>query len=113
MEEITTGGNTLIPAATSLLATAFAHDPITTYVLCSMTTSQRIAYLPKYYRALLTAAILNGGEIAAIVRDDGVWKAGGVIMPPGKEVHSLGNMVEAGTARVMWDIGLRGNWVRI
>ncbi|KAH8665013.1 hypothetical protein BGZ60DRAFT_410611 [Tricladium varicosporioides] len=110
MAEIITGGKDLITIATSLLAAAFAHDPITAYVLCSFTDSQRITYLPKYYRTLLTAAILSGGEIAAIVGEDAEWKAGGVIMLPGKEVHGLGNMMKAGTARVMWDIGLRGNW---
>jgi hypothetical protein len=49
-----------VAAASSLYSKAFEIDPVITYLLSPMgSKSARLAYLPSYFKALLTAASMN------------------------------------------------------
>ncbi|KAG0646937.1 hypothetical protein D0Z07_6470 [Hyphodiscus hymeniophilus] len=74
----TSGGKERIAEASKLLASVFLEDPVITYMLSSMTPEARVAYFPKYFDCLLTAAGLNG----AIFHEADDWKFCGVLMPP-------------------------------
>lgn len=73
-------------------------------MLCSMNPEARLAYLPKYFDALLTAAAMNQASFDEI--DD--WKACGVLMPPGCRVDNPFTIIQAGFIPMLWNIGIRG-----
>jgi ribosomal protein S18 acetylase RimI-like enzyme len=98
-----------VPPAVSVLAPAFAHDPVISYMLNNLTRAARLAYLPAYFRALLTAATLNG---ASISEADG-WASCAVVMPPGADVGNPWTLVPAGLVGILWTLGVRGCWKMI
>ncbi|RDW85136.1 hypothetical protein BP6252_02726 [Coleophoma cylindrospora] len=73
-----------LPQAISLYSSAFKDDPVITYMLNNFTEEARLAYLPSYFRAILTAAALN----KAIIADVADWQCCGFLMPPGEKVDN-------------------------
>jgi hypothetical protein len=69
-----------------------------------MTPEARLAYLPKYFDALLTAAAMNNATFDEV---DG-WKACGVFMPPGCRVDNPWTILQAGFIPMLWNIGVGG-----
>jgi hypothetical protein len=108
IENLPTAGTDIlaerVPDATKLLSSVFETDPVITYMLCSMTPETRLAYLPKYFNALLTAAAMNQASFDEI--DD--WKACGVLMSPGHRVDNPFTIIQAGFLPMLWNIGVRG-----
>lgn len=73
-------------------------------MLSSMGDSDRQAYLPKYFHALLSAAALN----QATFDEAEDWKSCGVLMPPGFRVDNPLTIIQAGFFQMMWNIGIQG-----
>jgi hypothetical protein len=97
-----------VKEAAQLLSKAFEEDPVITYMLSSMDKQDRLAYLPKYFNALLTAAAMNGGRFDEA---DG-WKACGVLIPPGHRVDNPWTFLPAGFLSMLWKVGISGCRVR-
>ncbi|PVH85718.1 hypothetical protein DL98DRAFT_36787 [Cadophora sp. DSE1049] len=106
---IITGHRDFVPPATTLLSTAFLTDPTMTYILSSLSESERPAYLPIYFKTLLTAATLNGASISCITNaESGEWDSCGVLMPQDADVGNMWTAVQAGWLGVLWKLGWRG-----
>ncbi|TVY85293.1 putative N-acetyltransferase [Lachnellula suecica] len=103
MSKFTSGGKECIPPATKLFAKAFETDPIITYMLSSMGTEARIAYLPRYFDALLTAAALN--QASFMEADD--WQSCSVLLSPGHRVDNTWTMLQAGMIPLLYNIGFK------
>ena len=73
-----------------------------------MTPEARLAYLPKYFDVLLTAAAMNN----AIFDEADDWKACGVLMPPGCRVDNTWTLIPAGFFPMLWNIGVGNCKVR-
>lgn len=73
-------------------------------MLSSMDREDRLAYLPKYFSSLLTAAAMNGG----MFDEANNWKTGGVLMPPGHRVDNPWTILPAGFIPMLWTIGISG-----
>ena len=71
-------------------------------MLCSMNPKKRLAYLPRYFSALLTAAALN----QAIFDEADDWSSCAVWMLPGRRVDNPWTLLPAGFLPLLWDIGL-------
>jgi hypothetical protein len=97
-----------VKEAAQVLSKAFEEDPVITYMLSSMNTEERLAYLPKYFNGLLTAAAMNHGKFD----EAGDWKACGVLMPPGYRVDNPWTILPAGFIPLLWKIGVGGCKVR-
>jgi hypothetical protein len=69
-----------------------------------MTLEARLAYLPKYFDGLLTAASMNQAKFEEA--DD--WKACGVLMPPGCRVDNPLTIIQAGFISMLWNVGIGG-----
>ena len=69
-----------------------------------MSHKARLAYLPKYFDGLLTAAAMNN----AIFDETEGWKSCGVLMPPGCRVDNPLTMLPAGFIPMLWNIGVGG-----
>ena len=98
--------------ASRLLSSAFLEDPVIIYMLSSMKPDARVAYFPRYFHALLTAAAMN----KAIFHEADDWKVCGVLMPPGRRVDNPMTIMQAGFLPVLWNIGLKGcqvNFIRL
>ncbi|KAL3476002.1 hypothetical protein BJX99DRAFT_151464 [Aspergillus californicus] len=95
----------LDPAA-GLFGRVFDKDPVLRYLLCNLSDEEYQEYLPRYWRGLCRAGLLNG---AVIYEADG-WKAATVVLPPGKSVDNPLTIVPAmlGFMSVLWRIGLAG-----
>ena len=93
-----------VEAATKLLSSIFGTDPVITYILCSMKPETRLAYLPKYFSALLTAAGMN----KAIFDEADDWKCCGVLMPPKRRVDNPWTILQAGFIPMLWNVGVGG-----
>jgi len=93
-----------VQAATEHLSKLFEDDPCITYVLCSMTREQRLAYLPAYFDVLLTAAAMNNATFEEI--ND--WGSCAVMMPPGSRVDNPFTILQSGFISVLWNIGVGG-----
>lgn len=92
----------LVPQASALFADSFKTDPVITYLLHNIPETKRLAYLPQYFNALITAAALNDAIFTEI--DD--FKSCITMMPPGKKVDNPWTMVPAGLLGLLWNIGL-------
>ena len=90
--------------AVNLLSKAFENDPVITYMLGSMRPEKRVAYLPKYFDALLTAAALNKATFEEV--DD--WSSCSVMMPPGHRVDNPLTMLPSGIIPLLWNVGIKG-----
>ena len=73
-------------------------------MLSSMGHEARLAYLPKYFDSLLTAAAMNN----AVFHEVGGWRGCGVLMPPGYRVDNIWTMLPAGFIPMLWKIGIGG-----
>ncbi|KAG9233612.1 hypothetical protein BJ875DRAFT_511628, partial [Amylocarpus encephaloides] len=93
-----------VPRASNLLAQSFTDNPLFTYILSPRDLESRASFLPKYFQTLLKAVTLNDG---LIVEADG-WKACGVLMRPGCCDFSLWTKWRAGTAGLLWGVGMQG-----
>ncbi|KAL5332544.1 hypothetical protein BJX70DRAFT_383851 [Aspergillus crustosus] len=95
----------LEPAA-DLLGRAFDKDPVLRFLLCNLPDDEVQEYLPRYWRSLGRAALLNK---AVIYEADG-WKAATFVLPPGKSVDNPLTIIPAalGSLSVLWRIGLAG-----
>jgi hypothetical protein len=86
----------------------FDDDPVITYMLLDMPKEERLAYLPTYWSILVKSALLND---ALITEADG-WKAGSVVIPPGRHVDNVWTLFYAGFLGVLWKMGASGFKVR-
>ncbi|KKK20505.1 hypothetical protein ARAM_001103 [Aspergillus rambellii] len=102
--KLTHGGGERLDAVSSLLGRAFDKDPILRYMLCDMSPEEYRSYLKPYWDRLCKAAVLNDG---IITEADG-WKAGAVLMPPGKLLDNPWTMIPAGLFSVLFRIGISG-----
>lgn len=73
-----------------------------------MSPDARLAYLPKYFDGLLTAAALNKASFAEVDN----WKCCGVLMPPGCRVDNIWTILPAGFIPMLWNIGVGGVQVK-
>lgn len=96
-----------IPRTSELLAHSFATDPVIAYLLHNMPEAKRLAYLPAYFSALLTAAGMND----AVFTEIGDYKSCIVMMPPEKRVDNPWTIIPAGLIQMMWNAGLGPCWV--
>ena len=69
-----------------------------------MKPEARLAYLPKYFKRLLTAAAMN----KALFHEADDWKCCGVLMPPGCRVDNPLTLLPAGFIPMLWNIGIGG-----
>ena len=69
-----------------------------------MSTEKRLAYLPKYFDALLTAAALNKATFEEV--DD--WSSCSVMMMPGYRVDNPWTFLPSGIIPMLWNIGVKG-----
>jgi hypothetical protein len=69
-----------------------------------MSKEQRLAYLPKYFSALLTAAALSHASFEEV----GDWKSCGVLVPPSCKIDNPFTLLPAGFLSVLWTIGIGG-----
>ena len=90
--------------AAELLSGVFDTDPLITYFLGTLSKEKRLAYLPAYFRALLTAAALNGATFEEV--DD--WASCAVLMPPGRKIDNWVTLLPAGLMGVLWNLGTTG-----
>jgi GNAT superfamily N-acetyltransferase len=105
--EITSStGPTLIPQTASLYATAFRSDPAITYVLGTLSQSQRQSYLEEYFTRIATAAALNSATFLSASNHSSI----AIVLPPGKTVDNPFNLIHAGVFRVLYNLGLTGCW---
>ncbi|KAJ8128620.1 hypothetical protein O1611_g5015 [Lasiodiplodia mahajangana] len=102
MAQITSGGEDRIDKATEILAASFHQDPLYTYILHDLAESKRKEYLPKLFRGVVTASVLNGGSIVEV----GDWSACAVFMPPGRKPDNVHTLVQAGIASMIWNLGI-------
>lgn len=86
-----------------------------TYILSSLTDTERPSYFPIYFKTLLTAATLNGASISCIKSSgseseegSGEWESCGVLMPQGADVGNVWTAVQAGWLGVLWKLGWKG-----
>ncbi|CZR67316.1 uncharacterized protein PAC_17215 [Phialocephala subalpina] len=103
---IKTGGRELVQQASALYADSFRTDPVITYILHNIPEAKRLAYLPKYFDALITAAALNDASFTEI--DE--FKCCVTMMPPGKKVDNPFTMIQAGLLSMLWNIGWGPCW---
>ncbi|UNI13365.1 hypothetical protein JDV02_000115 [Purpureocillium takamizusanense] len=97
-------GKALVAPAAAVLAPVFEDDPAITYVLNSLPRQERIAYLPAYFTALLTAAALN----RAVFYEAASWQCTSVVMPPGEDVGNPWTLIPAGLVDMLRRIGFGG-----
>lgn len=90
--------------ASEVLGQAFADDPILAYLLCSMSCEERLSYLPRYFKGLVTQATMNH----AIIKEASGWKSCAVIVPPESRVYNPLTMIPAGFIPMLWKIGIGG-----
>jgi hypothetical protein len=83
------------------MAETFINDPVIAYLLHNMSQEKRVAYLPQYFKALLTGAALNEATFSEI----NGFKSCLVVMPPGKRVDNPRTMVQAGLFQMMGNVG--------
>jgi len=93
--------------AAEITANNYADAAVINYLLQSVPSSTRAAYLPKYIGALVKAASLN----KALFIETGDWKHVSIIIPPGEKVDNPMTLWQAGLPSVLWNIGLVGCWV--
>lgn len=93
-----------IAPAIALYSKVFTTDPVITYMLGNLSDEERIAYLPAYFKVLLTAASLNGATFSEV--ED--WASCTILLPPGKRVDNWRTFWEAGLLGVMWNTGYTG-----
>lgn len=103
---ITAGGAEFIDQTATLYASAFANDPVQTYILNALPAPRRKIYLHEYFTRLLTAAALN----AAIFSSTDEGSAYAVVIPPGYQVDNPWTMLRAGILSVLWNLGAKGCW---
>ena len=90
--------------AAELLCDAFKADPLITYFLAALSEQKKLAYPPAYFRALLTAAALNGATFEEV--DD--WASCAVLVPPGMKIGNWVTILPAGFMGVLWNLGITG-----
>lgn len=94
----------MLGPVSSLNGRVFDEDPIITYMLMDMPREERLEYLPTYWYKLGKSALMND---AVITEADG-WKAGAIVVPPGKHVENVWTLFSAGFLGVLWRIGFSG-----
>jgi ribosomal protein S18 acetylase RimI-like enzyme len=99
-------GTSLIPQTASLYATAFHSDPAITYVLGTLSQSQRHAYLEEYFTRIATAAALND----ATFHEADSFSSIAIVLPPGKTVDNPWTLIPAGILSVLGNFGFTGCW---
>ena len=93
-----------IDQAAELLSDAFRTDPLITYFLGALSKQKRLAYLPAYFTALLTAAALNGATFEEVHE----WASCAVLVPPGHKIDNWMTVLPAGFMGVLWNLGVTG-----
>jgi ribosomal protein S18 acetylase RimI-like enzyme len=88
------------------LSKAFENDFTLRYIFSHMSEEEKNAYLPDYFRGLLTAAALNNGTFSFLDNDN----CCGVLMPPGSKVDNPMTLIPAGFMGMVWKIGLGATW---
>jgi len=88
------------------LSKAFENDFTLRYIFSHMNEEEKNAYLPEYFRGLLTAAALNNGTFSFLDNDN----CCGVLMPPGSKVDNPMTLIPAGFVSMVWKIGLGATW---
>jgi hypothetical protein len=73
-------------------------------MLSTLSEEEKIAYLPKYFDSLLTAAALNHG----IFDEIGDWQSCAVLMPPEVRVDNPMTWLPSGLIPLLWKIGMKG-----
>lgn len=66
--------------ATDLISRTFTEDPVIRFMLCDLSDSDRLKYLPDYIHVLLKASMLND----AAFQEANDWSCCAVWMAPGK-----------------------------
>jgi hypothetical protein len=69
-----------------------------------MSTETRIAYLPRYFNTLLTAAAMNNASFM----EANDWESCNILMPPGHKVDNPWTLLPAGFIPLLWNTGIRG-----
>ena len=82
----------------------FETDPVINFMLCSMSEEERLAYLPDFFKALLTAAALNDASFEEVSS----WECSGVMMKPGRRADTWYTLIPAGMIGMIWTLGLGG-----
>ncbi|GLI79933.1 hypothetical protein PoHVEF18_008281 [Penicillium ochrochloron] len=101
---LTHGRQEMLAPVARLNGRVFDDDPVITYMLLDMPKEERLAYLPTYWSILVKSALLND---ALITEADG-WKAGSVVIPPGRHVDNVWTLFYAGFLGVLWKMGASG-----
>lgn len=74
------------------------------YMLNNLDPAARRAYMPDYFKCLVTASVLNRGTISEATN----WQSCAIVMPPGSDIGNPWTLVPAGLLGVMWTLGLGG-----
>lgn len=88
--------------AVAVLAPVFEDDPVIRYMLNNLSPEARLAYLPEYFNALLTAASLN----RAVISEADSWRCCAVVIPPGADVGNPWTFIPAGGLGLLWNLGI-------
>ncbi|OBT42061.1 hypothetical protein VE00_07454 [Pseudogymnoascus sp. WSF 3629] len=122
------GASQLIQPAVTLIAPTFATDPLITYFLNGLPREQRIAYLPRYFTILMTAAAMNkgcfyhtdelestpntsispGARKGEAVVGGHPWRSTVVLVPPGESIDNPLTMIPSGLTSMILKLGLGG-----
>jgi hypothetical protein len=95
--------------ATEVISRNFTEDPAIKYMLCDLSESERLAYLPTYMHSLLKASALNDGAF----QEANDWLCAAVWMPPGKRVDNPWTFIPAGMIGMLFKLGIKGCKVSI
>ena len=95
--------------ATEVISRNFTEDPAIKYMLCDLSESERLAYLPTYIHSLLKASALNEGAF----QEANDWLCAAVWMPPGKRIDNPRTFIPAGMIGMFFKLGIKGCKVSI